>query len=258
MAIKTLNYQAPWVCSTVTMQEDGSVREVGGWRCEIGKGRTEVAEGAVFPSVRTWVEKMNAEVMVRCPWIKNRTEKLKAVDVAASMVWVESAGHYMEVRRGEKTKFAAGERRTWATVDEWLACLTPSERTTQASLAPPAAPVKVKVKVKVEEAPPAPVSVVEAVVLAAPAPAVAAFDAKKFKETWIHLRDMTKKETGKLRSAYVIQLCQFLLDMRPAAADWLAENPVWRYSARAIVQELGWSIKYKQGGAAVRRFLEKF
>jgi hypothetical protein len=240
MAIKTLKYEAHWVCSTVTLQEDGSVREVGGWRCEIGKGRTNVAVGTVFPSVRAWVETLNAEVMVRCPWVKNRAEKLKAVDVASSVVWVESAEHYMEVRRGDKTKFTKGERRTWTTVDEWIASLTP----------PPAVPVKE------EEEAPAPVLVVEAVVLAAPA--VKAFNVEKFRETWAQLRDLTRKETGTLRSTHVIQLCQFLLDTRPAAAEWLVENPVWRYTVRAIVQELGWSAGHQGAHDAVAAFLEKF
>jgi hypothetical protein len=87
---------------------------------------------------------------------------------------------------------------------------------------------------------------------------VKAFDAEKFKDSWGQLCYLAKKETGTLRSAYVIQLCQFLLDTRPAAADWLAENPVWRYTVRAIVQELGWTAGHKGAHDAVAAFLEKF
>ncbi len=258
MAIKTLNYQAPWVGSTVTLQEDGSVREVSGWRFDTHIGRTEVADGTVFPSVRAWVEKLNAEVMVRCPWIKNRAEKLKAVDVASSVVWVESAGHYMEVRRGDQTRFAAGERRTWATVERWLDYLSVVAAAVERTRVQGDPVRRVAVKEEEVEAP-APVTVVEAVVLAAPAPAVVeAFDASRFKNAWALMRDEVKKETGTLRSAHLIQLCQYLLDMRPAASAWLAENPFWHYSARAIVQDLGWAAEHQEAKEAVRRFLEKF
>jgi hypothetical protein len=118
--------------------------------------------------------------------------------------------------------------------------------------------------VKEEEEAPAPVLVVEAVVLAAPAvveasaPAVKAFNVEKFRETWAQLRDLTRKETGTLRSTHVIQLCQFLLDTRPAAAEWLAENPVWRYTVRAIVQDFSLNPGHQVSHDAVAAFLEKF
>jgi hypothetical protein len=154
------------------------------------------------------------------------------------------------VRRGEKTKFAAGERRTWVTVDEWLASLTQSEQPTTAAVKEETvAAAPVLVVAEVSAAPP---------VVTAKAPAVVAFDVEKFRETWAQLRDLTRKETGMLRSTHVIQLCQFLLDSRPAAAEWLAVNPVWRYTVRAIVQELGWSAEQKGAHEAVAAFLEKF
>jgi hypothetical protein len=167
----------------------------------------------------------------------------------SAVVWVQSKGHYMEIRRGSQTKFTAAERRYWLSVEEWVASLTP----------PPAVTIKVD-----EVEAPVPVPVVEAVVLAAPAPAAVtveakpAFDAAKYKDSWGQLCYMAKKETGTLRSAYIIQLCQFLLDTRPAAADWLAENPIWRYSARAIVQDFSLNPGHKVAHDAVDRFLEKF
>ena len=179
----------------------------------------------------------------------------------SAVVWVQSKGHYMEIRRGSQTKFTAAERRYWLSVEEWIASLAPqpavSVKEEAVVLAAPAA-------VKVEAEAPPPVLVVEAVVLAAPAPAAVtveakpAFDAAKYKDSWGQLCYMAKKETGTLRSAYIIQLCQFLLDTRPAAADWLAENPIWRYSARAIVQDFSLNPGHKVAHDAVDRFLEKF
>ena len=255
---KTITYEATGVKSTVEMREDGFYHELETrkWGSTIS-ARCAKISGARYVNLSTWIGDMNHASHVRYPH-KKRHEKLKVDE--SSVVWVDSAGHYMEVRRGDKTKFAAGERRTWATVDEWLASLTQSERTTQASLATPAVPVKV------EEAA---VSVVEAVPVAAavpvvtaeiPAPAVTvtAFDAVKFRETWAQLRDLTRKETGMLRSTHVIQLCQFLLDSRPAAADWLAVNPVWRYTVRAIMQEFGLSAEYQGARDTMLAFLAMF
>ncbi len=223
---KPYDYENRWVVSLGEVADNDVVTEVDGYRAPTIHARQfeHVEPGAAFPSIGAWVAAMDAETARLAPWAK-RQHKLSSIAERSSVVWVESAGHYMEVRRGSKTKFAAGERRTWATVDEWLVSLTP----------PP---------VKKEEA---------------PAPAVVkAFDAEKFKETWINLRDLTKKETGTLRSAYVMQLCQFLLDSRPAAEDWLAENPTWRYSARAIVQDFSLNPGHTVAHDAVAAFLAIF
>jgi hypothetical protein len=240
---KSYDYESRWVMSTVTVAEDGRVTEVNGFRAGTVHAMQfdRVEGGAVFPSIGAWVAAMDAETARRAPWSR-RQHKLSSIGDRSSVVWVQSKGHYMEVRRGEQTKFSAAERRYWLSVEEWVASLTP----------PPAVTIKVD---EVE----APVPVVEAVVLAAPAPAVVtAFNVEKFRETWAQLRDLTRKETGALRSTHVIQLCQFLLDTRPAAAEWLAENPVWRYTVRAIVQELGWSAGNQGAHNAVAAFLEKF
>jgi len=237
----TITYTNTYLQLTGELQKDGTLFET-----DIYMNREEGDDaGRLFPSVSAWITALGAETVRRAPWWVTMHHKLSVE--GSSVVWVQSKGHYMEIRRGSQTKFTAAERRYWLSVEEWVASLTP----------PPAVTIKVD-----EVEAPVPVPVVEAVVLAAPAPApapaVKAFNVEKFRETWAQLRDLTRKETGALRSTHVIQLCQFLLDSRPAAAEWLAENPVWRYTVRAIVQELGWSAGNQEAHNAVAAFLEKF
>lgn len=335
--------------STVTVAEDGRMTEVGGFRAGTVHAMQfdRVEGGAVFPSIGAWVAAMDAETARRAPWAK-RGHKLSSIADRSSVVWVQSKGHYMEVRRGEQTKFTAAERRYWLSVEEWVASLAPppavpaavAEVTMSITEMPADEEEKRHIKrmnelmgrltsikgtrgrsaqadVAIElmeyfltckdfcdkypifrsvviakcnqfkgvdsiefpalgaacdkvlrmfgelEAPVAAEKKQEAVVLAAPAPAPAveakpAFDAVKYHADYMSIKEWVLKQEGMNRNAGIIQLCQYLLDMRTAAADWLAGNSPWRYTSRALIQALGLKADHKEAKEAVDRFLEKF
>jgi hypothetical protein len=191
----------------------------------------------------------------------------------------------MEIRRGSQTKFADGERRTWPSAVWWRISLPASPPVKEkevpapapakvevAAVVPPALSVKEKevaAPAKVEVTAPAKVEVtavippalsvkekeVPAVVLAAPAPA---FDAVKYHADYMSIKEWVLKQEGMNRNAGIIQLCQFLLDTRTAAADWLAGNSPWRYTSRALIQALGLKADHKEVKEAVDRFLAIF
>lgn len=355
---KPYGYESRWVMSSVGVAENGVVTEVGGFRAgTVHAMQFDRVEGcAVFPSIGAWVAAMDAETARRAPWActlgpgaarAKRGHKLSSIGDRSSAVWVQSKGHYMEVRRGDQTKFSAAERRYWLSVEEWVASLAP----------PPAVPAAVaEVTMSITEKPadeeekrhikrmnelmgrltsikgtrgrsaqadvaielmeyfltckdfcdkyPIFRSVViakcnqfkgvdsiefpalgaacdkvlrmlgeletaekkqEAVVLAAPAPvpvlvveAKPAFDAVKYHADYMSIKEWVLKQEGMNRNAGIIQLCQYLLDTRTAAADWLAGNSPWRYTSRALIQALGLKADHKEAKEAVDRFLEKF
>ncbi len=253
---KSYGYENSWVVSSVAVDESGVATEVDGFRMGTvhAKQAIYVPPGTVFPSVGAWVDAMDEETARRAPWAKKQ-HKLCSIAARSSVVWVGSAGHYMEVRRGDQTKFAAGERRTWATVEEWVDSLAP----------PPAVPVKEEpmsatpVLVVTEvAAPPAAKEETMEMEAPAPVPVVPVFDAEKFKTGFDGLHGWVKKQEGMLRSAGIIQLTEYLSRKRKAARAWLSKNPTWRYSARAIMQEYGWTAGHKEAKEAVTAFLEKF
>jgi hypothetical protein len=189
----------------------------------------------------SWIDAMNQASHVRYPH-KKRHEKLTTDE--SSVVWVDSAGHYMEIRRGTQTKFAEGERRTWPSAAWWRVSLRASapvkEKEVAAVVLPAPAPAAAKVEVKAEvEAKPA-------------------FDAVKYHADYMSIKEWVLKQEGMNRNAGIIQLCQYLLDTRTAAADWLAGNSPGRYTSRALIQALGLKADHKEAKEAVDRFLEKF
>ncbi len=234
---KTFTYEAAGVKSTVELREDGFFHELETqkWGPNIYVPREKTA-GARYVNIYTWIGDMNHASHVRYPWKRHHHEKLKADE--SSVVWVASAGHYMEIRRGSQTKFAEGERRTWPTAAAWFASLTT-----------PAPAIVVK----------------EMVVSPAPVPAVVPakpFDAEKFKGDINSLLGWAKEKTttnGK-RAAAIIQICHWLLEMktRPEVAAWLEETPLWHVSIRASVQ--GMQLEWSTDGSAstVAEFLKAF
>ncbi len=226
---KTFTYEASGVKSTVELREDGFFHELETqkWGPNIYVPR-EKTSGARYANIYTWIGDMNYASHVRYPWKRHHHEKLKADE--SSVVWVASAGHYMEIRRGKQTMFAEGERRTWPTVAEWFA-----------SLMAPAIVVKEK------------------------GPAVAPakpFDHQKFQNDVNSLLGWAKEKntTNGKRAAAIIQICQWLLEMkaRPEVAAWLEETPLWHVSIRATVQgmQLEWSTD--GSASAVAEFLKAF
>jgi hypothetical protein len=240
---RTYTYESAGVKSTVELREDSLYHEVETrkWGPTI-PARCAKMSGAIYMNADSWIDAMNQASHVRYPH-KKRHEKLTTDE--SSVVWVDSAGHYMEIRRGTQTKFAEGERRTWPSAAWWRVSLRASapvkEKEVAAVVLPAPAPAAVKV-----EAP---------VVLAAPAPA---FDAVKYHADYMSIKEWVLKQEGMNRNAGIIQLCQYLLDTRTAAADWLTGNPPWRYTSRALIQALGLKADHKEAKEAVDRFLEKF
>ena len=210
----------------------------------------------------SWIDVMNQASHARYPH-KKRHEKLSTDE--SSVVWVESAGHYMEVRRGSQTKFVDGEaiadsrtavaakRRTWPTAAWWRISL-PASAPVKEEEGPAPAPATVEVAAVV---PPVPALSVKEKEVAAPAPAPA-FDAVKYHADYMSIKEWVLKQEGMNRNAGIIQLCQFLLDTRTAAADWLAGNSPWRYTSRALIQALGLKADHKEVKEAVDRFLAMF
>jgi hypothetical protein len=245
-----------WVESTVEVHADGSLTEMAGWWL-----RTSVLDtmwggpGTVFPTFAAWVAAMVAETDKRYPWYAGRHNYKLAylpedTGARSSVVWVPSKKHYMEIRRGSQTKFAATERRYWLSVEEWLDSLTPAPLTK--AEVPAAVPVMV-----VSEVP-------------AAAPVVAAFNPEKFKKDFDGLIAWARDKSAQTKAAAIVQICHWLLEMkaRPGStyradgrsdlAMWLEETPVWRVSIRAIVQAREWEWTTPASAAAVAAFLEKF
>ena len=229
-----------WVESTVEVHADGRLTEMAGWWM-----RTSVLDtmwggpGAVFPTFAAWVSAMVAETDKRYPWYAGRHNYKLAylpedTGARSSVVWVPSKKHYMEIRRGPQTKFAATERRHWLSVEEWLQHCQPKAEV------PAAAPVVVVSEV------PAAVPVV-----------VAAFNSKKFQDDFDAIMGWIRKNaTGREKVTGTIQLCTWLLKMKalPAVALWLEETPLWYITMRAVVQAL----EQPESKAAIAEFLEKF
>jgi len=224
-----------WVKSTGGVHADGSVTEMAAWRMRTVALDTLWEDGMVFPTIDAWVSAMVAETDKQCPWYAGRHNyKLSYIqeDAAAarsSVVWVPSKKHFMEIRRGPKTKIAPAERRYWLSVEEWVASLT----------SPPAVAVAAAAAAAVVEAKPA-------------------FDAEIFKANWDYLLSWVIKQSGTLHSAGVIQLTEYLLRPGAAATSWLAENQCWCFCVRAQLQALSWSTEYKEAQEAAAAFLEKF
>ena len=232
-----------WVESTVEVHADGRLTEMAGWWM-----RTSVLDtmwggpGAVFPTFAAWVSAMVAETDKRYPWYAGRHNYKLAylpedTGARSSVVWVPSKKHYMEIRRGPQTKFAATERRHWLSVEEWLQHCQPKAEV------PAAAPVVV-----VSEVP------------AADPVVVAAFNPEKFKKDFDGLIAWARDKSAQTKAAAIVQICHWLLEMkaRSAVAMWLEETPVWHISIRAIVQAREWEWTTPASAAAVAAFLEKF
>jgi len=242
----TYTFDSAWpVESTVEVQADGTLKEVSGKRDGTHKcNEVWAGPGTVFPSVQTWVTAMVAEWDRRAPWFGGRLSyKLSyrpaTSEERSSVVWVPSSRDFLEVRRGDQTKFAATERRHWLTVEEWLQHCQPKAEV------PAAAPVVVVSEV------PAAVPVI-----------VDAFDPEAFMQAFAGLKEWIQKQTDPhVYTAGVIQATTWLLEATvPADASvWLKKNPAWRYSVRAIFQAYGWNANMrKEGVDAVTAFLEKF
>ena len=257
-------------------QEDGTLfetdiymnREAGGMR------------GDAFPSVSAWVADLDTETGQRAPWFRKH-HKLSVEE--SSVVWVDSKQHYMEVRRGSQTTFAAMGRRYWLSVEEWLDYLTPAAAVPVVKVeeVPVAIPVAVAVAVPVAVAVAVPVvvisevpvavPVVEEVPVAIPVPVAAPvpvavpvvnppFNPEKFQKDFDGLIAWARNKCDQTKPAAIIQICAWLLEMkaRPTVAIWLEETPLWRVSIRTIVQAREWEWTTPASAAAVASFLEKF
>ena len=241
---RTYTYESAGVKSTVELREDSLYHEVETqlWGPTMHQPqRKRKTPGVIYMNADSWIDAMNQASHVRYPH-KKRHEKLTTDE--SSVVWVDSAGHYMEIRRGTQTKFAEGERRTWPSAAWWRVSLRASapvkEKEVAAVVLPAPAPAAAKVEVKAEvEAKPA-------------------FDAVKYHADYMSIKEWVLKQEGMNRNAGIIQLCQYLLDTRTAAADWLAGNSPGRYTSRALIQALGLKADHKEAKEAVDRFLEKF
>ena len=225
----TITYSNTYLTMTGELQKSGSLFET-----DYHMNREEGDDaGRMFPSTRAWIAALDAETVRRAPWFRKH-HKLSVEE--SSVVWVESAGHYMEVRRGSQTKFAATERRHWLTVEEWLQ--------------------KPKAEVPAEVPAAVPVVVVSEVPAETPV-VVAAFDSEKFKEDFNAIMEWIRKNAnGREKVAGTIQLCAWMLKMKalPAVALWLEETPLWYITMRAVVQAL----EQPESKNAVAEFLEKF
>lgn len=237
----TITYSNTYFKMTGEPQKDGTLIET-----DIYMNREEGGmPGDEFVSVSAWIAALDAETVRRAPWFRKH-HKLSVED--SSVVWVESAGHYMEIRRGLQTMFTASERRYWLSVEEWLQHCQP--------------------KIKEAEVAGAPVVVVPAavpVVVAAfdlEAFDLDAFDPEAFMQAFAGLKEWVQKQTDPhVYTAGVIQTTIWLLEatVHADASAWLKKNPAWRYSVRAIFQAYGWNANVrKEGVEAVTAFLEKF
>jgi len=232
----------------VEVQADGRLTEMAGWWM-----RSSVLDtmwggpGAVFPTFAAWVSAMVAETDKRYPWYAGRHNYKLAylpedTGARSSVVWVPSKKHYMEIRRGSQTKFAATERRHWLTVEEWLQHCQP--------------------KIKGAE-------VAAAVVVPAVVPVTeAAFNPEKVKKDFDAIMGWIRKNaTEREKVTGTIQLCTWLLKMKALSAAstsradgrsdltaWLEETPVWYISIRAVIQAL----EQPDSKAVIAEFLEKF
>ncbi len=239
MMNKAITYEAAGVKSTVALQEDGFFHELETrkWGPTIHDPQ-EKTSGARYVNIFKWFGDMNRASQVRYPYVK-RHEKLKTNE--SSVVWVASAGHYMEIRRGAQTKFAPGERRTWRTAAGWLMSLTT-----------PA--IAVDEKPAVAQTAPAPAP--------APVPAPAAFDHQKFQNDFDSLTKWAREKTTTTenRTAAIIQICHWLLEMkaRSEVAAWLEATPLWRVSIRAVVHGMQLGSSTDGSAVAVSEFLKAF
>ncbi len=261
---RTYTYESAGVKSTVELREDSLYHEVETqlWGPNMHqpqrKKKTSGANYTIYMNADTWIDAMNQASRVRYPH-KKRHEKLSTDE--SSVVWVESAGHYMEIRRGTQTKFAEGERRTWPSAVWWRISLPASPPVKEKEVT---APAKIEVAAVIPPVPALSVKEKEVPAVLPPVPAAAkveakpAFDAVKYHADYMSIKEWVLKQEGMNRNAGIIQLCQFLLDTRTAAADWLTGNPPWRYTSRALIQALGLKADHKEVKEAVERFLEKF
>lgn len=251
----TYKFNNTWVYSVVEVQEDGTLEEVDGF-IQRTTANVEAWDraGTEFPTYDAWVSAMVKKADRAAPWHRGKHSYKLSFErqpedekARSSVVWVPSKKHYMEVRRGNQTKFAEGDRRYWMTVGEWVAAIQVKEETVTA-----AAPA---VQVKEEEA----VAVVPVVV--AEAVASDPFDPEAFRKEYTGLKEWIKKQTDPhTYSAGIVQTTTWLLEAT-ASADaqaWLKKNPAWRYSVRAIIQAYGWKAAHKEATEAVAAFLEKF
>jgi hypothetical protein len=260
---RTYTYESAGVKSTVELREDSLYHEVETqlWGPTMHQPqRKKKTPGVIYMNADTWIDAMNQASHVRYPH-KKRHEKLTTDE--SSVVWVDSAGHYMEIRRGTQTKFAEGERRTWPSAAWWRVSLRASAPVKEKEVAAVVLPAPAPAAAKVEVAAPVKEKEVTAVIPPVPAPAPAveakpAFDAVKYHADYMSIKEWVLKQEGMNRNAGIIQLCQYLLDTRTAAADWLAGNSPWRYTSRALIQALGLKADHKEAKEAVDRFLEKF
>jgi len=236
----TITYSNTYLKITGEPQEDGTLFETDIYMNRGAGGM----RGDAFPSVSAWVADLDTETLRRAPWFRKH-HKLSVEE--SSVVWVDSKQHYMEVRRGSQTTFAATGRRHWLSVDEWLQHCQPK--------------AEVPAEIPVVEVAAAPVVVVSEVPAETPV-IVAAFDAETFKMEFAGLKEWIQKQTDPhVYIASVIQTTIWLLEATVSAdaSAWLKKNPAWRYSVRAIFQAYGWNANMrKEGVDAVAVFLEKF
>lgn len=224
----TITYSNTYLTMTGELQKDGTLFETDD---HMNREEGDYA-GRLFPSVSTWIAALDAETARRAPWFRKH-HKLSVEE--SSVVWVESKQHYMEVRRGSQTKFAATERRHWLTVEEWLQHCQP--------------------KAEVPEIPAA-VPIAEAV---ANVPEIPAFDVVTFKKGFHAIMEWIRRAVVvEEKASGVIQICDWLLKMkrRPVFVAWLEETPLWYVTMRAAIQALG--SPTPASTAAVTAFLEKF
>lgn len=105
------------------MQEDGSLKEVEGYRrCTVESDTRWAGPGTVYPTVDDWVSAMELEARQRRPWydgLESWKFSYCPEDTykCSSVVWAPHMKHYKELRRD---KCHDTERRTWATVREWV------------------------------------------------------------------------------------------------------------------------------------------
>ena len=236
----TITYSNTYLTMTGELQKSGSLFET-----DYHMNREEGDDaGRMFPSTRAWIAALDAETVRRAPWFRKH-HKLSVEE--SSVVWVQSAGHYMEIRRGPQTKFAATERRHWLTVEEWLQHCQP--------------------KIKEAEVAAAPVVVVSEVPAVVPV-TEAAFNPEKVKKGFDAIMGWIRKNaTEREKVTGTIQLCTWLLKMKALSAAstsradgrsdltaWLEETPVWYISIRAVIQAL----EQPESKAVIAEFLEKF
>lgn len=241
----TYKFTNDWVQSTAEVQADGSLMEVDGCRLYTTTSPAPWAgPGTVFPTIDAWVSAMSAEAIRRAPhytgphYYKLSFQPTTPAEIS-SVAWVPSKQHFMELRRGDQTKFAKGERRYWLTIRDWVVggC---------------------GVKVVDEEVPeiPAAVPIVEAV---ANVPEIPAFDVMKFKMGFYAIMEWIRRAVVvEEKATGVIQICDWLLKMkrRPVFVTWLEETPLWYVTMRAAIQAL--ESPTPASTAAVTAFLEKF